>query len=68
MVLDCHNPVPKWPNTLGSDMMAKEWDFRDCKLALLLIDDQTSCLEAVDNLLHIPLVLLNGLAGHNDVI
>jgi hypothetical protein len=67
MVLDCRHPVRKWPNTLSSDMMAKELDFCDCKLTLLLIDDQSSCPEAAENLLHILLMLLHGLAGHNDV-
>jgi hypothetical protein len=38
-----------------------------CKLALLLIDDQSSCPEAVENLHHILLMLLHGLAGQNDV-
>jgi hypothetical protein len=48
-------------------MMAKELDFCDCKLALLLNDDQSSCPEAAENLHHILLMLFHGLAGHNDV-
>jgi hypothetical protein len=43
-------------------MMAKELDFWDCKFALLLIDDQSSCPEAAKNNLHIPMMLLHGLA------
>jgi hypothetical protein len=51
-------------------MMAKKLDFLDCKLALLSIDDndQDSRLKAAENLLHILLMLLQGLAGHNNVI
>jgi hypothetical protein len=51
-------------------MMAKKLDFLDCKLALLSIDDddQASRLKAAENLLHILLMLLQELAGHNDVI
>jgi hypothetical protein len=60
-------PVQKWPNTLSRDMMAKELDFLDCKLTLP-IDDQSSLPEAAEHLLHIILMLLQGLAGHNDVI
>ncbi len=39
MALDSLHPVRKWPNTLGSDIMAKELDLRNFKLILLLIDD-----------------------------
>jgi hypothetical protein len=68
MVLHRGHPVWKWPNPLLCNMMAKELDFPHCKLALLSIDDQASRSEAAENLLHILLVLLQGLAGHNDVI
>jgi hypothetical protein len=47
-------------------MMAKEVDFCNCKLALLLIDDQSSCLEAAKNFFHILLRLLHRLVGHDD--
>jgi hypothetical protein len=49
-------------------MMAKKLDFPDCKLALLPIDDKSSRPEAAEHLLHILLVLLQGLAGHSNVI
>jgi hypothetical protein len=68
MGLDRHHSIWKWPNTLGSDMMAKDMDFRYCKLALPLVDDQASCWKAKENILHILLVLLHGLAGHDDFI
>jgi hypothetical protein len=68
MVLHCGHPVWKWPNPLLCHMMTKELDFPHCKLTLLTIDDQSSSSETAENLLHILLVLLQGLAGHNDVI
>ncbi len=48
--------------------MAKKLDFPHSKFALLSIDDQASRSEAAKNFLHILLVLLQGLAGHNNVI
>ncbi len=68
VIVKCPMWFRKWPNTLSSDMMAKELDFWNCKLALLLIDNQSSCPEAAENFLHIFLMLLHGLAGHIDVI
>jgi hypothetical protein len=43
-------------------MMAKELDFWNCKLALLLIDNQSGCPKAAENFLLIFLMLLHGLA------
>jgi hypothetical protein len=56
MVLDGCQFVRKWPYPLRCDIMAKELDFWDCKLALLLIDDQSSCPEVAKNFLYSPVM------------
>jgi hypothetical protein len=68
ILLDGGHLAGEGGKTAGRHPVAQEIHLRNGEGTLLKIDDQPCRMEVAENLLHIPLVLLHGGAGDDDIV